>query len=169
MRQPDRTLRWMIGNLPPCDAAVIERPEISAALRIDFARPVAPTAARAAVQDVQLELRPWRFRLGDVAIPVQVWHGDLDRNVVVENGIYQANEIPPRHAARSAQCRPLAHLYALRRDPRQRGRVTPYLPFDARRNAPDQAFVADAPRTAAMSSGVREDNQGRLSNSSVAG
>ena len=52
------------------------------------------TAGRAAIQDLQLELRPWGFRLRDIAIPVQVWHGDLDRNVVVANGIYQANEIP---------------------------------------------------------------------------
>ncbi len=94
VRRPERTLEWMIRNLPPCDAAVIQRPEISNALRTDFARPVAPTAARAAVQDVQLEQRPWRFRLRDIAIPVHVWHGDLDRNVVVGNGIYQANEIP---------------------------------------------------------------------------
>ena len=55
---------------------------------------VAFTAGRAAVQDIELELRPWGFRLRDIAIPVHVWHGDLDRNVVVESGIYQANEIP---------------------------------------------------------------------------
>ena len=27
-------------------------------------------------------------------MPVQVWHGDADRNVVVANGRYQATEIP---------------------------------------------------------------------------
>ena len=94
VRNPERTLEWMIRNLPPCDAAVTQRPEVNAALRTDFARPVSPTAARAAVQDVQLEQRPWGFRLADIAIPVHVWHGDLDRNVVVENGIYQASHIP---------------------------------------------------------------------------
>jgi pimeloyl-ACP methyl ester carboxylesterase len=92
-RDPEKALAWMRRILPPRDAALIERPELRAALRADMER-VASTAGRAAVQDVELELRPWGFRLRDIAIPVHVWHGDLDRNVVVESGIYQANEIP---------------------------------------------------------------------------
>jgi pimeloyl-ACP methyl ester carboxylesterase len=93
-RAPDAALAWMSRVLPACDAAVIERPEIRAALRADLARPPASTAGRAAIQDLQLEMRPWGFRLADIAISVHVWHGDLDRNVVVANSIYQANEIP---------------------------------------------------------------------------
>jgi pimeloyl-ACP methyl ester carboxylesterase len=93
-RAPDKALAWMSRTLPTCDAAVIERPEIRAALRDDLARPPASTAGRAAVQDILMELGPWGFRLPDIAISVHVWHGDLDRNVVVANGIYQANEIP---------------------------------------------------------------------------
>ncbi len=46
------------------------------------------------MQDLQLELGPWGFGLREIAISVHVWHGDSDRNVVVENGIYQANKIP---------------------------------------------------------------------------
>jgi pimeloyl-ACP methyl ester carboxylesterase len=38
-------------------------------------------------------MRPRGFHLRDIAVPVQVSHGDLDRNVVVESGTYQANEI----------------------------------------------------------------------------
>jgi pimeloyl-ACP methyl ester carboxylesterase len=93
-RAPERTLAWMNRILPACDTAVIERPRIRRAVRDDLARPLAPTAARAAVQDFRLELTPWGFRLEDIAISVHVWHGDLDRNVVVENGTYQAKEIP---------------------------------------------------------------------------
>jgi pimeloyl-ACP methyl ester carboxylesterase len=93
-RTPDRTLEWMANSLPPCDAAVIARPDVRAALRRDFARPVSATAGRAAVQDLRLELRPWGFRVRDIATPVHVWHGDLDRNVVVENGVWLASEAP---------------------------------------------------------------------------
>ena len=93
-RAPDKALTWMCRTLPACDAAVIERPEISAAVRADLTRPLAATAARAATQDFRLELRPWGFRLGDIAVPVHVWHGDLDRNVVIESGMYVANEVP---------------------------------------------------------------------------
>jgi pimeloyl-ACP methyl ester carboxylesterase len=92
-RAPDKALAWMSRTLPACDVAVIERPEIRAALRDDLAHP-SWTAGRAGVQDLQLELRPWGFWLREIAISVDVWHGESDRNVVVENGIYQANEIP---------------------------------------------------------------------------
>lgn len=93
-REPDWALAWMDRRLPPCDVAVIQRPEIRAGLRDEFARPVSPTAAKAAVQDLSLERAPWGYALRDIATRVHVWHGDLDRNVVVEHGVYQANEIP---------------------------------------------------------------------------
>ena len=93
-RDPEWSLAWMDRTLPPCDVAVIRQPEIRAALRDEFSRPLSPTAAKAAVQDLRLEMAPWGFTLRDVATPVHVWHGDLDRNVVVENGIYQADAIP---------------------------------------------------------------------------
>jgi pimeloyl-ACP methyl ester carboxylesterase len=93
-RDPDKALAWMGRMLPACDRAVIERPEIRAAVRADLARAPAATAGRAATQDFRLELRPWGFRLNDIKVPVHVWHGDLDRNVVVESGVYQASEIP---------------------------------------------------------------------------
>jgi pimeloyl-ACP methyl ester carboxylesterase len=95
-REPEWSLAWMDRTLPPCDVAVIGRPEIRAALRDEFARPLSPTAAKAAVQDLRLELAPWGFALRDIATRVHVWHGNLDRNVVVENGIYQANGTPMR-------------------------------------------------------------------------
>ena len=55
---------------------------------------MAPTAGRAAIQDLVLELRPWGFRLRDIVLPTHVWHGDLDRNVLVGSGRYQADEMP---------------------------------------------------------------------------
>jgi pimeloyl-ACP methyl ester carboxylesterase len=92
-RAPDKALAWMSRILPACDVAVIERPEVRAALRDDIAHP-SSTAGRTGVQDLRLELRPWGFSLREIGISVQVWHGDSDRNVVVECGIYLANEIP---------------------------------------------------------------------------
>ena len=91
-RAPDKALAWMSRILPSCDVAVIERAEVRASLRDDIARP-SSTAGRAGVQDLRLELRPWGFYVREIAISVHVWHGDSDRNVVVENGIYLANEI----------------------------------------------------------------------------
>jgi pimeloyl-ACP methyl ester carboxylesterase len=93
-RWPDIAMAWAGRTLPACDAAIIERPEIRAAMREELARPVASTAGRAAMQDLVLELTPWGFHLQDHALPVHVWHGDLDRNVSVESGVHLASEIP---------------------------------------------------------------------------
>ena len=93
-RAPDKALAYMRRTLPAADVAVIDRPEIAAGLRAAFAWPVSRTAGHAAVQDVQVERRPWGYRLGDIATSVHVWHGEADRNVVVANGRYQAQAIP---------------------------------------------------------------------------
>jgi pimeloyl-ACP methyl ester carboxylesterase len=93
-RRPDKALAYMRRTLPSGDIAIIERPDITAGLRDAFARPVSPTAGQAAVQDIHLERRPWGFGLREIATSVHVWHGDADRNVVVANGRYQANEMP---------------------------------------------------------------------------
>jgi len=93
-RAPDRALAWMHRTLPPCDVAVIECPEIDAAMRADLTRPLSATTGRAGVQDLTLERHPWGFRLDDIKVPVHVWHGDADRNVLVASGIYLADTIP---------------------------------------------------------------------------
>ncbi len=84
----------MRRTLPACDVAVIEHPDIAVAVRADLARPLSATAGRAGVQDVTLEQRPWGFRLEDIKVPVHVWHGDADRNVLIAHGTYQADTIP---------------------------------------------------------------------------
>jgi pimeloyl-ACP methyl ester carboxylesterase len=93
-RNPKRGLAYMRRTVPECDVAVIDRPEVTESLLAMIAKPMSRTAARAAVQDVQLEGRPWGFPLGDIAIPVHVWHGDADRNVPFANGEYQSRQIP---------------------------------------------------------------------------
>ncbi len=91
---PDQTIKWMRRRLPACDVAVTERSDIAVAIRADVTRPLSATAGRASVQDVTLERRPWGFRLEDITIPVHVWHGDADRNVLIANGRYQADTLP---------------------------------------------------------------------------
>jgi pimeloyl-ACP methyl ester carboxylesterase len=93
-RAPDKTLAMMCRVLPASDVAVLERPEVRAGLRDALARPLAATAGRAGIQDLQLEGRPWGFDLRDIATVVHIWHGDADRNVVVGSGRYQAAVIP---------------------------------------------------------------------------
>jgi pimeloyl-ACP methyl ester carboxylesterase len=93
-RSPEEMVTWMARSLPPPDAAVLRRAEVRDLMVRNARRPFAATAARASVQDFKMEIRSWGFRLDDIKIPVHVWHGDADRNVLVANGVYQADTIP---------------------------------------------------------------------------
>jgi hypothetical protein len=42
--------------------------------------------------------RPWGFRFQDIPVEVHLWHGELDRNVLVSVGRYVADALPNCHA-----------------------------------------------------------------------
>jgi pimeloyl-ACP methyl ester carboxylesterase len=92
-RWPERVLKSALRQLPPPDAAVMERAEERAAF-VEEARRSSATTARAAAQDIALFARDWGFRLDDITIPVHVWHGDADRNVPLAHGRHVADTIP---------------------------------------------------------------------------
>lgn len=49
---------------------------------------------RHAVDEIAIVGRRWGFDLSDIAVPVGVWHGALDRTVAVESSEYYAETIP---------------------------------------------------------------------------
>jgi len=92
-RWPERAMSAFRRQLPAPDAEVLARPEVLAAFVEDL-RDASRTAARAAVQDFALFARDWGFRLEDIAVPVHVWQGDVDRNVPPAHAKLQARRIP---------------------------------------------------------------------------
>ena len=110
-RWPERSIRATLGQIPRSDADVMSRPEVLSAY-IDSYRRTPSTTARAAAQDFALFASQWGFRLEDVTIPVDVWHGDDDRNVPMSHGRLQAERMPQ---ARLHVCPGEGHLLALDR------------------------------------------------------
>ena len=49
---------------------------------------------RHAVDELAIVGRDWGFDLADIAVPVKVWHGSLDRTISVESSEYYARTIP---------------------------------------------------------------------------
>ncbi len=92
-RWPEATLRAAAKRFPPADAAVLVRADVRAAFFDDVQRSSA-TAAQAATQDFVLFAQDWGFRLEDITVPVHLWHGDADRNVVIGHGRFMARRIP---------------------------------------------------------------------------
>lgn len=92
-RWPEPALRAALRQFPEPDAAVLRRDDVRAAF-IEEAKRSAATTARAAAQDFALFARAWGFRLDEITVPVHVWHGDVDRNVPLSHGRFQAASIP---------------------------------------------------------------------------
>jgi hypothetical protein len=88
---------WMqLKLMPAADAGVLSRPEVRSLLVASLAH-ASPTTGRAAAQEMDLFARDWGFRLEDITVPVQVWQGDVDRNVLVAHAERQAisGVVPP--------------------------------------------------------------------------
>jgi pimeloyl-ACP methyl ester carboxylesterase len=108
---PEVALRAASGQLPAADIEVFSRPEVKAAFIEDYRR-ASSTSALAAAQDFALFAREWGFRLEDITAPVDIWHGDKDRNVPISHGRLQAERIP---GARFHECPGLGHMLAVDR------------------------------------------------------
>jgi pimeloyl-ACP methyl ester carboxylesterase len=52
------------------------------------------TGARALVQELALMHRPWGFSLGEISVPVHIWHGMLDRNAPIAGARRLADQLP---------------------------------------------------------------------------
>ena len=102
-RWPEAALRAVSKTMPEADVKMLERPEVQAAFRSDLRQHSAPAAA----QDMALFARDWGFALEEIAVPVDVWHGDADKNVPFAHGRAMAERIP---RARFHECPGEGHL-----------------------------------------------------------
>lgn len=94
VRKP-RGLGAMIARMSPADRARIAgddwlRDRLAENINTAFA-----TGSRGVAVDFQLLFaRPWGFDPADITVPVEIWHGDADGNVPIEDGRRLAGKIP---------------------------------------------------------------------------
>lgn len=92
-RFPLRALELIAPLQPPSDRAILARPEVRAAL-VDDLRQALRQGGRAVLDDLMLFGQPWGFRLEDIAVPVELWHGEADAQVPVAVGRRVAHRLP---------------------------------------------------------------------------
>jgi pimeloyl-ACP methyl ester carboxylesterase len=80
-------------NLPEPDQLALKSPEVKEIIRNSMLEAFRD-GARGAVWDARLLARPWKFNLSEIDFPIQIWHGEQDRNAPVLMGIQVANSIP---------------------------------------------------------------------------
>lgn len=78
---------------PPGDQRVFRQPEMREMFLDDLMR-AARRRVEAPLTDVVLFVREWGFALGDLRVPIRLWHGDADNIVPLHHGEHLAARIP---------------------------------------------------------------------------
>jgi pimeloyl-ACP methyl ester carboxylesterase len=92
-RQPRLVARVMKAGAPPIDRRQLEESE---SRELAAARFLAAAGGGVAgmIDDYLLCSDPWGFRLCDVRVPVQLWHGVQDTLVPVDEALHMATALP---------------------------------------------------------------------------
>jgi pimeloyl-ACP methyl ester carboxylesterase len=105
----DRMLKSVASQMPEPDREILRRPEVMEAFRQDL-REALRQGGKGAGSDMVLYSRPWGFPLEEIKVPVHLWQGDLDRNVPLSMGKFQASAIP---GCKATFIEGAGHLWAL--------------------------------------------------------
>jgi pimeloyl-ACP methyl ester carboxylesterase len=76
-RTPERMYRRLLAFCPPADRALLERPEVTRAL-VTGVQEAFRHGTEGPAEELRLLIRPWGFALGEITLPVYLWHGDRD-------------------------------------------------------------------------------------------
>ena len=91
--EPINAISRTMGSLPEPDRLVMAQPEI-VQWSSDSLRETFRSASRGAAWDYALLTRPWGFRLDELSVKVQLWHGEADATIPVRMGRYMTEVIP---------------------------------------------------------------------------
>ena len=94
---PERHLDDAIEGMIEADRLVLEDPALRAVM-IGNATELYRQGGRGLYDEALVIARPWGFPLGDVSVPVRIWHGEDDTAVPVGMGRYLARELPSARA-----------------------------------------------------------------------
>jgi pimeloyl-ACP methyl ester carboxylesterase len=92
-RDPYKLVAQTSSELSPSDQAVLAVPAVAETV-VRMTGGAFQKGARGAAWDFTLFSRPWGFNLGDIRLPVFLWHGEDDWICPVEMGRYMAQGIP---------------------------------------------------------------------------
>jgi pimeloyl-ACP methyl ester carboxylesterase len=97
-RAPGCMLASLAAALPEVDRATFRRPRVQALL-LDDAREALRQGTRGALQELVLFSQPWDVPLGEIRMPVRLWHGEADVQVPLAIARRVAAAIPDCRAS----------------------------------------------------------------------
>src|SRR5262249_44777715 len=95
-RDPDKSLAQRAAILSKADQDMLARPEIKAQVQ-GYRAEAVRQGVRGTLNELQILVSPWGFRLEDIPGEVDVWHWEDDLLVPISMGKYVAARIPHAH------------------------------------------------------------------------
>jgi len=93
LKNPDKMLQQMIKQLPEPDQVIYNDPKERNAL-ITGVLEAFKNGSKGPAYEIQLLLKPWGFNLEEIKIPVNIWHGALDKQAPKSHAELYAKLIP---------------------------------------------------------------------------
>ncbi|MES9946130.1 MAG: alpha/beta hydrolase [Candidatus Thiodiazotropha sp.] len=90
---PQWIYQAMLGFAPAPDFAVLKRSTVRSAITASI-REAIRQGADGVLHEMALYTQPWGFDLGDIDIPIQIWHGSADETVPILHGRTLAECLP---------------------------------------------------------------------------
>lgn len=94
---PEGAARQMLSSLPEADQEVLSDPQVVGAL-LPSMKEAYRSGADGPAWEGAIMVRPWGFRLQDITIQVQIWHGEADVMNPLQFGEYLRDTIPNNKA-----------------------------------------------------------------------
>jgi pimeloyl-ACP methyl ester carboxylesterase len=92
-RFPNRVFGRVSAATPPCDTAVLARPDVKQVIVRSF-REALRNGGHGVAYEMTLFTRPWGFQLRDIRRPVHLWQGTEDVNVPASMTQDLADQLP---------------------------------------------------------------------------
>jgi pimeloyl-ACP methyl ester carboxylesterase len=89
----DKFIKQIKATVPEPDRQALSDPDAQSAM-FKSVREALRQGSRGLIQDAALFEKPWGFELEKIRIPVQLWHGEADRNAPPAMGRFLARTLP---------------------------------------------------------------------------
>lgn len=94
---PERIFDSLLAVSGENDRRILQRPAVKSCLLEAFGEAFR-LGAQGTGHEMMLFGQPWGFDLGEIPVPVHLWHGEADEHVPVAMGRYIARQLPQCHA-----------------------------------------------------------------------
>lgn len=92
-KKPEGAFAKLLDSLPEIDRIALSRPDISLKA-MDASADSFQSGVKGHSWEMRLFGKPWGFKMEDIHIPVLLWHGTADENILPFTGEMQAEAIP---------------------------------------------------------------------------